>query len=376
MNTEREHAELSASGAHRWATCTTSYQMGLDPGLPDNTSLYAERGAYLHDIAHQLLRQSADNFVPKNPLFKALNVTEIEAILSYAYYVKLIPGGKYFEEKVNFSHVVPGGFGTVDALIYDDYKMTVIDLKTGHGVKVKAKENYQLILYAIGALQMNNPLFNKIETIQLVIHQDIIDHVDCWKLSKEKLFEYGDFFREQAYRSLDTNSIDFNPAKETCQFCRAKGVCKAYMNYSLDMARKGFKNLLLEPHTLTNDEIAQVLDKVSAFRDWIKGVEEVAAEKLARHETISGFTLGRGRCTRAWTNQAEVESLLRKKRIPLSQLYNKKFISPAQAEKLGLDKYDIKKFIHTSVGKPVIVQETGNEDSFLARASKGFKVVA
>ena len=374
MNTERQHAELSASGAHRWANCTASYQMERD--LPDSTSFYAERGTFLHDVSHELLKQPDHDITIKNPIFNDLDVAEREAVLSYVYYVKLISGRHYFEQRVDFSKFVPEGFGTVDTLIYNDYKLTVIDLKTGQGVKVKAKENYQLILYALGVLQLKNPLLKSIKTIELVIHQDIIDHVDTWTISKDELLSYGEMLNERAHKALTTEPLVFRPSKDTCQFCKAKATCKPYMDYSLDIAAKGFRNMLIEPHTLNNAEIGKALTKFPALESWIKAVKEVAADKLAHHENISGFMLGSGRRSRSWGNEATIKAFFRKKRIPLKTLYNKKFISPAQAEKLGLDKYDIREFIHTSVGKPVIVRETCDEDSFLARASKGFKVVA
>ena len=46
---ERDHALLSASGAHRWLYCTPSAR--LEEGFPDTTSEAAAEGTLAHELA-------------------------------------------------------------------------------------------------------------------------------------------------------------------------------------------------------------------------------------------------------------------------------------------------------------------------------------
>ncbi len=57
----------------------------------------------------------------------------------------------FLETKVEFNDVVPEGFGTADVIITSEKVLKIIDLKFGKGVKVSAKKNPQLRLYAYGA---------------------------------------------------------------------------------------------------------------------------------------------------------------------------------------------------------------------------------
>ena len=59
-------------------------------------------------------------------------------------------GEPLVEELVSYDEIVPGGFGTLDDGRLKEGICTVTDLKHGTGVKVFAKENSQLRLYALG----------------------------------------------------------------------------------------------------------------------------------------------------------------------------------------------------------------------------------
>ena len=60
----------------------------------------------------------------------------------------------YTEERVDFSNIVPDGFGTMDAAVldYDTGICHIFDLKYGQGIQVYSFENTQSQLYALGLL--------------------------------------------------------------------------------------------------------------------------------------------------------------------------------------------------------------------------------
>lgn len=72
------------------------------------------------------------------------------------------------EQRLDFSAYVPDGFGTGDCIIIADEVLTVIDFKYGKNVLVSAKNNSQMMLYALGALDMFGILYDFRE-IRMVI---------------------------------------------------------------------------------------------------------------------------------------------------------------------------------------------------------------
>ena len=58
------------------------------------------------------------------------------------------------EQRLDFSNYVKDGFGTGDLVIVADDVMQVIDFKYGKGVTVSAEHNPQMMLYALGALNL------------------------------------------------------------------------------------------------------------------------------------------------------------------------------------------------------------------------------
>lgn len=64
------------------------------------------------------------------------------------------------EQCLDVNHVVPGGFGTGDAVIVAEPVLHIIDLKCGQGVLVETEHNPQLMLYGLGALKAFGSLYD------------------------------------------------------------------------------------------------------------------------------------------------------------------------------------------------------------------------
>lgn len=187
------HAKFSASGSGRWLACPASIQM--EEGLPDTTSEAAAEGTLAHYMGEQALRsgRSAHEVLLEVPFADVVGVPEatLEAwdsemadyVQIYLDYVRQIPGELFVETRVNFSHVVPGGFGTSDALVFnhDTGQLHVVDLKYGKGHRVLAERNTQLGLYALGAINDLSWL-GEIKSVVLVVVQPRLDHIDEWEV--------------------------------------------------------------------------------------------------------------------------------------------------------------------------------------------------
>ena len=69
-----------------------------------------------------------------------------------------------FEVKVNIADYAPESFGRCDCIMFGEDTLIITDYKHGKGVPVSAKENPQMMLYALGALKLYQPIFgNKIK---------------------------------------------------------------------------------------------------------------------------------------------------------------------------------------------------------------------
>ena len=131
----RDHALLSASSAHRWIHCTPAPY--LEAQHPDSHSDAAAEGTAAHELAEHKLRQHLD--LPTTRPVSEWDSEEMDDYTDqYADHVmaeleraRNVDPAAFLaiEERLDFSHIVPDGFGTGDALIVSDDTLTVIDLK-------------------------------------------------------------------------------------------------------------------------------------------------------------------------------------------------------------------------------------------------------
>ena len=74
------------------------------------------------------------------------------------------------EQRLDFSRFVQEGFGTGDCVIIADGTLYIVDYKHGKGVEVSAVDNPQMMLYALGALELFDGIYD-IDTVQMAIFQ-------------------------------------------------------------------------------------------------------------------------------------------------------------------------------------------------------------
>ena len=167
QHTGRAHAILSASSSHRWLNCTPAPR--LEAQYPDSESDAAAEGTAAHELAEHKLRLlngdestlvgDSDWINEEMDSYTDDYVDNVMAELARAQ--ESSPAAFLaIEQRLDFSHIVPDGFGTGDALIVGDGTMTVIDLKYGKGVEVSAEGNPQMRLYALGALAQFGMIYN------------------------------------------------------------------------------------------------------------------------------------------------------------------------------------------------------------------------
>ena len=74
------------------------------------------------------------------------------------------------EQRLDYSEYVEEGFGTGDCVIIGDGTLHIVDYKHGRGVLVEADDNPQMKLYALGALELFDCIYD-IDTVSMTIYQ-------------------------------------------------------------------------------------------------------------------------------------------------------------------------------------------------------------
>ena len=365
---ERAHAKLSASGASRWATCPGSVQM--EDGIPDKESVYAQEGTLAHEMSELKLKHYLD---PKgfgkrklNAAIKKLKENELYQAEMESYtdtYVDFIkekalsfPSNPYIEieKRVDFSRWVDGGFGTCDCVLIHGSTLSIIDLKYGKGVPVSAEQNEQLILYALGAYDAFNLIYN-LDKIELNIVQPRINNFSTWEISLTELLLWGDYFKVQAEKALGGNG-ELVPSAKACKFCKARDICTARAENNLSLESE----IKLKPNEIPKDKLYEYISRGEDIAKWVADLKAYALDMCLKGEDVKGLKAVAGRTSRSWTNQDEAINKLIEGGIDEAIIYDKVPLTLAKLEKaLGKQQFTalVGAMVVTSEGKPTLVFE-------------------
>ncbi|WP_311586850.1 DUF2800 domain-containing protein [Varibaculum cambriense] len=302
-----DHALLSASGAHRWLNCTPSARLESDE--PESTSAAAEQGTAAHALAEHKLRRALKQR-SKRPVSAWID-DEMETLTDdyVAYVQEHISIAQetcgdpqvLIEQRLDFSHIVPGGFGTGDCVIIAEPTLQIIDLKYGQGVLVEAERNPQLMLYALGALHAFGSLYD-IETVSVTIYQPRRGNVDTWEISVAELEHWAETEVKPKAELAAAGEGEFCPGS-WCQFCRIAPTCRARAEANLALAKLEFT----PPAELSDAEIADVLARIPQLKTWAADVEAYALSKAVNQGVVfEGFKLVAGRSVRKYTSEKDV----------------------------------------------------------------------
>lgn len=302
------HAALSASSSHRWLECPPSAKLCAE--LPDTSSEYAQEGTDAHALCEHKLKlllglKSSDPTENLNFYNEEMGRCANE----YAEYVsEQVEKAKtvcndpvvLIEQRLDFSKYVPDGFGTGDCVIVADGTLSVIDFKYGKGVEVLAENNPQMMLYALGALELFDGIYD-IDTVSMAIFQPRRDNISEYTISKADLLRWANEFLAPTAQLAANGDGEFK-AGEHCRFCKVRTTCRKLAEYNLSLARYDFE----PPATLDNIEIAAVLAKADELISWVTDVKEYALRQALSGVTYDGFKVVEGRSNRKYTDENAV----------------------------------------------------------------------
>ena len=354
------HALLSASSSHRWLNCPPSAR--LCEGYEDKGSEYAQEGTDAHSLCEHKLKLALgmETTDPTDSLSFYDEEME-ECACGYAAYVmELVEEAKktckdpvvLIEQRLDFSRFVEEGFGTGDCVVIADGMLYVIDYKHGKGVEVSAVENPQMMLYALGALELFDGIYD-IDTVRMAIYQPRRENVSVCVMAKDDLLQwaYNDLM---AKAKLAYEGGGEYACGDWCRFCKAKAACRKRAEYNLELAKYDFEMTA----TLDDVEIAAVLARADELAAWAADVKEFALQQALSGVRYDGWKIVEGRSNRKYTDEDAVADTVSKAGF---DPYEPKLLGITAMEKLlGKKKFAelLAGLVEKPQGKPALVPVT------------------
>ena len=357
-----EHAVLSASSANRWLHCPPSVR--LSEGYMDKASVFAMEGTSAHELCEYKLR-SALGMEAENPTenLDFYNTEMEECAEGYATYIlELVEKSKencsdpvvMVEQRVDFSRYVPEGFGTADCIIIADETLNIVDYKHGKGVEVSAEDNPQMKLYALGALELFDCLYD-ISKVQMTIFQPRLSNVSVFVMDKADLLYWAnDELTTKAELAFEGKGELC--CGEWCKFCKAKSNCKERARVNMEMAQYEFRKSSL----LTDEEVVKILSRIDELTSWASDVKNFALEQAVRGKQWPGWKVVEGRSNRKYTDEGAVAQVVKNAGY---NPYDEKIMGITNMTKmLGKEKFNelLGDFVERPQGKPTLVPEDDN----------------
>ena len=357
---KNKHAVLSASSAHRWLNCTPSARLELE--FSDRETDAAAEGTAAHALAEHKLRRALKQR-SKRPVSQ-YNCDEMEEYIDdyVSFVLETLAEIKtsccdpivLIEQRLDFSKYVLSGFGTGDCVIVADKTLHIIDLKYGQGILVEAENNPQMMLYALGALDLYDGLYD-IERVSMTIFQPRRENVSTWTISAEQLKHWAEHTLIPKAQTAFEGGGEYCPGM-WCTFCKAKVQCRARAEEKLQLAQYEFAPSPL----LSDEEIEDILEKLDDLTKWANEIAAYAQDAALNHgKEWRGFKVVEGRSNRKYTDEAAVAEAANA--AGYQDIYKRSLIPITEMEKLmGKKEFQniLGGLVYKPPGKPTLVPIT------------------
>lgn len=408
-HSQRAHARLAPSAAHRWMACPGSVSMS--ESIEEAPSVYAAEGTAAHELAAKCLEQGwdAERFkgwvVCPEPrdgettfqsrgvadgvrtfLVDAEMVDGVQTYLDVAREVAQESDDFEIEQRLDISSFVPGMFGTGDFIAYrgDLKRITICDFKYGKGVAVDVRDNEQLLSYALGVAQRYHN--RGVDEVELVVCQPRAPHHDGptrrWVTDLVGLYEHAMALHRAAELARSPGAPLVAGAHCISGFCKAAGRCPA-------LRARVFE--IVNASQWGDERISSVSDpRLVPFRDWsveeadmnlikgwLKRREEHAHTEALRGNLPPGAKLVPKRPSRRWRDPEAAATQLQMLGVSDDDLFEPPSLrSPAQIEK-ALPKGDrgVVNELSEKVSSGTVLAPLNDPRGAVAGADSGFDAV-
>jgi hypothetical protein len=258
------------------------------------------------------------------------------------------------EQRVDYSHIVPEGFGTADFLAVGDDLLVVVDLKTGQGKPVPIEGNEQMRLYALGALRAVVGIYPVSRVRMAIIQPKVYDEPQEDEVTVVELERWAAEVvapkAQLAWRGEGEYVVG-----DHCQFCRARETCRVRIEQFFGAAE-------LAPHKppiIGWDEVGEVLRKAEGIVSWYNDLKDLALSHILEGGEVPGWKAVEGRGSRRYADVDAAFAHLVAAGIEESVLYERQPLSPAALEKaLGKQQYrellEVPGHVIKEPGKPTL----------------------
>ena len=355
-----EHAVLSASGSHRWLNCTPSARLELE--FENTGSEAAREGTAAHALCehklkralHMRSRRPASDY--DSDEMEECTDAYVDFVMEQYETAKQVCEDPVIliEQRLDFSCYVPDGFGTGDCLIISDDRLHIIDFKYGMGVLVKAEDNPQMKLYALGALAVYDALYD-IREVSMTIFQPRRENVSTWTIPVEDLKAWAENELKPRAKMAYDGEGEYLPG-EWCTFCRAAVRCRARAEEKLKLAQTEFRM----PPLLTDAEIEDILAVLPDLTKWANEIATYALDAALNHgKEWNGFKVVEGRSVRKYRDEAAVAKAA--KEAGYKDIYRQSLIPLTEMQRLmGKDRFEeiLGGLITKAPGRPTLVPKS------------------
>lgn len=351
------HALLAPSSAHRWLTCPPSAR--LEKQFPDVETTAAAEGTFAHKYAETTLQHFYKRGdVNNEPLKenKFYNGDLEENVSTYTNTViekfnlaksKDKGAALYLEKEFDLSEFVPASYGRADAVIICDDSIEIIDLKYGAGIAVRAKDNPQLRLYALGVYSELSFLYDDIKQVTVTIIQPRNGGISSDTLTVDELLEWGEKIKPIAQMAY-VGDGDFK-AGDHCKFCKAANRCKALAEYQMKAVKTDFD----DPDLLTDGELIEILSAADDTIKWLNSIKTYMLDKaLNDGKSWEGFKLVAGRSVRKIVDAEKAAEILKDNGGTDEQIWKPKELLGITALEKNFGKKKLAEMLKTVIDKP------------------------
>jgi CRISPR/Cas system-associated exonuclease Cas4 (RecB family) len=294
MTDERED-KMSGSGMKGYADCAGKFQ--LEKTCPkDSGNAYTEMGNRIHevlsnhDISIETLSDDEQHVVRRceeqyEQVCEAIGLGEPEYVTT--------------EKRLWYGDIWSGQIDRIDH--YHNDTAVVIDWKTGRNPQGSAESNLQLRAYAV-LVKKNLPYLKK---IYVAIIQPMAAPYTIAEYDESDLAAADEQIQRIVDAALAPNAPR-TPSPDACKYCRAKSICPEAQSEATALAQ--VKADIIP--TLTNDQVAEFLEKATVVEAFIEHLRSEAKKRLKDGAEIAGYRLTAGRTSRSLESLHEAHSRL------------------------------------------------------------------
>lgn len=343
--------------------------MARDVARPPSSSFYAEEGTAAHALGELRARMMLLGTLTDDEYRAQLQdwrdqyhpvVNDYPAMLEHADgYVDLLreklaehPNSVLMLEQ-RLPTGVPSCWGTSDAVIVSPVHVEIIDLKYGMGVQVEAEGNPQLRLYGIGALEAFGDLLGEAEFVRVTVYQPRLNHTVSEEIPAHELRRWRDSLLPIAEVALG-HDAPFGPSDKACRWCPASGQCTAQLKYATAL------DFGVEPEVMTEEDIAEALDRIPAIEAWCAAVRNLALDMVySQGRNVPGYKVVQSGGKRFVADPERALETLAAMGYALDEVSKRKINGIGELEKLLKKDFDIfmGPFVDKTTGSPSLVTE-------------------